>query len=524
MTVFGLVFGTIGLAILVLSVRDSLRRLATRHWMPTPCTIVESMIDDKDERHQFNSVFEYHFSGRAYTSRHFTHKGGLPNSRIGDAHRLLDRYPPGASATCYVNPAAPNEALIRRDFSAGGIIVPVLFSLPFALFGYGLIFFAWRHDRAQPTASVITGGKRPRGAVAVPAIFGAIFIAVGLGVTVPTFVTPFLRQRAARAWTPVEAVVEQSRVRSHSGDDSTTYSVDITYRYRVDGRDYRGDRYHFRSGSSSGYEAKRRVVGAHPPGSSVRVYVNPADPFDSVIVRDMGVAIYLGLLPLLFAVVGGLVMVFGVRHGRRLGRPSAAPAAWTLRPTRRGAKPLGFLAIALFWNGIVSVLVTQCAGQWLAGGRPIFMTLFLVPFVAIGIGIVAGFFAELLRLFNPRIVLLPPPSPLVAGVPAVIAFRGCGRIERLKRLAFFLVGSETSGSSGDDGERTTREFHRSAVYELDQPLLMQQGSFRLTLPPSLMRRTAAPGDRIDWSLEIKGMIPHWPDLAETHRLDPCLRA
>ena len=169
MTVFGLVFGTIGLAILVLSVRDSLRRLATRHWMPTPCTIVESMIDDKDERHQFNSVFEYHFSGRAYTSRHFTHKGGLPNSRIGDAQRLLDRYPPGASATCYVNPAAPNEALIRRDFSAGGIIVPVLFSLPFALFGYGLIFFAWRHDRAKPTASVITGGKRPRGAVAVPA-------------------------------------------------------------------------------------------------------------------------------------------------------------------------------------------------------------------------------------------------------------------------------------------------------------------------------------------------------------------
>ena len=520
MTIFGLVFGTIGLAVLVLSVRDSLGRLATRHWMPTPCTIVESTVDDQDEQYQFNAVFEYHFSGRAYTSRQFTHKGGLRSSRISDAQRLLDRYPPGASATGYVNPAAPDEALILRDLSAGGIILPVLFSLPFVLFGVGLVFFAWRRDRAEPAASGIPGARRPTGAVAAPAIFGALFIAVGLGVTVPTFVTPFLRQRAARAWTPVEAVVERSRVRSHSGDDSTTYSVDIAYRYRVDGRDYRGDRYHFRSGSSSGYEAKRRVVGAHPPGSPVRVYVNPADPFDSVIVRDMGASLYLGLLPLLFAVVGGLVMVLGLRHGRRLGRPSATPAAWTLRPTRRGARPLGWLAIALFWNGIISVFVTQCAGRWLAGCRPILMTLFLVPFVAIGIGIVAGLFTELLRLFNPRIVLYPPSSPLVAGVPAVIAFRGCGRIERLKRLAFFLVGSETSGSSGDDGERTTHEFHRSTVYELDQSLLMQQGSFRLTLPPNLMRRTAAPGKRTDWSLEIKGTVPHWPDLAETYRLDP----
>ena len=58
-------------------------------------------------------------------------------------------------------------------------------------------------------------------------------------------------------------------MRSHEGDDSTTYSVDIVYRYEVGGRTYRGNRYDFLGGSSSGYEAKQRVVDAHPVGATV---------------------------------------------------------------------------------------------------------------------------------------------------------------------------------------------------------------------------------------------------------------
>lgn len=49
---------------------------------------------------------------------------------------------------------------------------------------------------------------------------------------------------------------------------------------------------------------------------------------------------------------------------------------------------------------------------------------------------------------------------------------------------------------------------------------MQQGYFRLTLPPDLVKRVAGAENRIAWSLEIKGGIPHWPDLVETYRLVP----
>ncbi|MGI6497174.1 MAG: DUF3592 domain-containing protein [Kiritimatiellia bacterium] len=165
-TVFGLIFGTVGLVVLVLAVRSSLRQLDTRHWVATPCEIVESGITRDGERHRFDTVFTYRFNGHSYTSRRFTHEGGLREKQINDAQRLLSQYPQGTSTTCYVNPAAPDEALIRRDLSVGGMIVPILLALPFVLSGYGLIFFVWRRSRPEPPASDFSGGKPSRGTMA----------------------------------------------------------------------------------------------------------------------------------------------------------------------------------------------------------------------------------------------------------------------------------------------------------------------------------------------------------------------
>jgi hypothetical protein len=259
------------------------------------------------------------------------------------------------------------------------------------------------------------------------------------------------------------------------------------------------------------------VVDAHPPGSTLLVYVNPADPFDSVIVRDMGAILYLGLLPLIFTVIGVLVPISVIRQRRWRAHPLAPPSAWTLCPAFRAGRPLGVLAFALFWNGIISVFVVQCFREWQGGGRPIFLTLFLVPFVLVGAGCVVGFFVELLRLFNPRIILIPPPGPLVPGVPTMIAYRGRGKTDRVTRLTVSLVGNGIAKEHGDDA-KDSRELHRIVVYEQEQPMLMQQGLFRLTLPPELMGREQDPNNRISWHLEVKGEIPRGLDIVETYRL------
>lgn len=50
----------------------------------------------------------------------------------------------------------------------------------------------------------------------------------------------------------------------------------------------------------------------------------------------------------------------------------------------------GSLGICLFWNGIVSVFVVKTITDWTGGGGNWFETLFLVPFVLIGLAILAN--------------------------------------------------------------------------------------------------------------------------------------
>ena len=50
---------------------------------------------------------------------------------------------------------------------------------------------------------------------------------------------------------------------------------------------------------------------------------------------------------------------------------------------------LGSLGICLFWNGIVSVFIVKTTTDWRGGGGNWFETLFLIPFVLIGLAILA---------------------------------------------------------------------------------------------------------------------------------------
>jgi hypothetical protein len=153
-------------------------------------------------------------------------------------------------------------------------------------------------------------------------VFGLVFAGAGVAVGFQSFSS--LRQyRAASAWVETPAVVTASDVRSHRGDDSTTYRPYIAYAYTVDGQDYEGDRYDFWNVSSSGYDGKAAIVRAHPVGREIRIFVDPANPVESVINRQAGWGIlFPTLFPLIFIVVGSAVFVAGARMGR-----SSAPGS-----------------------------------------------------------------------------------------------------------------------------------------------------------------------------------------------------
>ena len=158
-------------------------------------------------------------------------------------------------------------------------------------------------------------GKRRKGAPANSPkkrqnslIFGFIFFGLGGVFLWVFFGYPAWKSYQASEWEQVEAVVQDSFVKSHQSDDGTTYSIQISYTYEIDGTTYKSDRYHFILGSSSGYSSKQKVVDQYPKGKTITCLVNPEDPNEAVIKRGLGKAWWFAPFPLIFMLVGMAVM------------------------------------------------------------------------------------------------------------------------------------------------------------------------------------------------------------------------
>ncbi len=169
---------------------------------------------------------------------------------------------------------------------------------------------------------------------------------------------------------------------------------------------------------SSGYRGKAAIVARLRPGTRTECWVNPANPGDAVIERGLTSDLWLGLIPLLFMIIGGAGTCFAaVGRGRFSGltssKPTTAGATYTkaLRGAEpatlrtkysRGARLAGFIVVALIWNGILCLFLYDLVSPSRHGSFQWFIALFLIPFILIGIGLVALAIRQALQLSNPR--------------------------------------------------------------------------------------------------------------------------
>jgi hypothetical protein len=142
--------------------------------------------------------------------------------------------------------------------------------------------------------------------------FLSVFLLVGIGLSF-IFVTPALKVLKARSWPAVPCTILSSEVGVHQGDDSDTYSVDVSYSYTFQGQDHKSDRYQFLRGSTGGRQAKERIVRRLPPLTRTVCYVNPDDPSESVLNRDLGSEYIFGLFPLAFVAAALVAIVLTLR-------------------------------------------------------------------------------------------------------------------------------------------------------------------------------------------------------------------
>lgn len=542
-SVFFAVFAAFGFAFVGFIGSEFLGTLDTYSWNATACTIESIRIDEQhknDDPFVILVNYRYAVGGREYASDDFA----LKEKRFDDytdAQHLLQRYPAGGEATCYVNPDDPAQAVLQRDSLWFGFVT--LFPMIFVAIGLGGIWFIWRgrSKSKDPSRAPIVSKKNGAGGRLFGAAFLSIFAIVGLITGWFLLVKPITKYIDARDWPAVPCVIESSTVRSHSSDDGTTYSVDIFYRYEFDGRTFKSNRYEFIGGSSSGRGGKQAIVKQYPRGSERICYVNPADPAEAVLHRGLSWKFLLGLIPIVFGFIGfgGLYLMFrGDRKKspvavRPIGeRGHAAPidldaaaldflpkfesvdGPTVLKPTStRLGKLIGTLVFAVFWNGIVSVFLYKVVESHMAGRPEWFLTLFLIPFLVVGLGAIGFVFYQLLAMFNPTVQVTVNRNALPLGEALDVAWDLIGRAQRVTHMRVWLQGrEEATYRRGTDTVTDKHVFTTIELANTDHPADIVGGAGSVTIPADTMHSFVAPNNKIIWSLHVHGRIDRWPDI------------
>ena len=308
------------------------------------------------------------------------------------------------------------------------------------------------------------------------------------------------------------------------------------------------NRYRFLGGSSSGRTGKTKVVRAYPRGKSAVCYVNPRDPADAVLNREFSPVYLLGLIPLVFVLAGWAGLVKTGRAGAVPGEPGrpkwlpkptaatpgAAADSWRGRTAAMGgndaihlkatSSPLIRLivavVIALAWNVPLFLLffipvfveVFQGNVDWVK-------SLFMIPFLLVGIGILCVVVYTFLGLFNPRPQLTLSPAEPVLGEMAALEWTLSGNVRAVRKLSIVFEGrEEATYQRGTKTYTDKNTFLTIPVLDTDDRADILSGSRKIGVPPDTMHSFRAPHNKIVWTLKVKGDIHRWPDVNDAYNI------
>lgn len=530
---------------------ELIKIISSYSWTETPCQILESKVGERGRNNENPYVFQvkytYQFDGASYTSE----KPALndkAHSSYQNIQAMVERFPAGQPSVCLVNPMKPSEAILITDklWLAFFLIIPLVFVL---IGGFG-VYAVWKVKiEDAPISAGATGGTssgpiseraNQTGAQKFLLWFFLVFFLVGSVLTYFFFLRPVYRTYQAQSWTETPCEVVSSRVQSHRSDDGTTYSIDILYKYMVDGKEFRSNQYGFMNFSSSGRSDKSKVVRAHPKGKKTVCFVNPKDPSDAVLMRDWSWSLLIGLIPSVFAIVGLLGLIYrkkmtgkkrkSVLVGGSATHGAASPAGDRPMPVSDGpvelkqkaspmAKLFGIIFFALFWNGIVSVFVWQVIKAWEKDRSGFmekwFLPIFLIPFVLIGLGLIFGIFYYFLALFNPRPRLRLKSQSVALGDEIDVQWKVDRRVKVMQRMRIYLEGREEARYRRGTRTYTDKNtFARIEIANLTNHADMRGGQVRVAIPPDTMHSFDGSSNKILWTIHVKGDIKFWPDVSD----------
>ncbi|MBN8249538.1 MAG: DUF3592 domain-containing protein, partial [Verrucomicrobia bacterium] len=346
-------------------------------WRATPCRILESSLAEEAYSRSVTHVvlrvaFEYSAGGQRYRSRRFT-----TGSRQGTTDRVpmeqaATQYPPGAAATCFVNPRDPSEAVLRRGELWGGIflLAPLLL---LGLIEHEFLIGWWESRRQGAVASGHIPLSETNDALRPDLrlqVFGGLSLFWGLAFGTFCVGIPLGRWMAVRTWEPVTCLIVRNDVTQRTGVHGPDYDHHLLYEYAWLERVHRSDTWQLHPGIGRPVVDLLTWAGNHPAGTRTQAYINPARPWEAVLDRRFVPDWIPGALGLA-GITGGWLLLSRARAGRRerAGLSGESLESVTMGGACAGSRILrtgsGRLVRALLL--VVAALPAMAAGIWSLG-------------------------------------------------------------------------------------------------------------------------------------------------------------
>jgi hypothetical protein len=342
------------------------------------------------------------------------------------------------------------------------------------------------------------------------------------------------------------------RVVEVQSEKGLLFRPEIKIDYEVQGVTYSSYTYDIHHTTRGTRDEAQAVIDAFSEHGIYPCWCDPAEPNIAVLVRGYQWWIWPALLiPASFVAIGAGGLVYTALHwGKSLERRAAAarnvpapelfdlPAAVdpkypyipdcseiTSSPGTRLAYRLplthspgwtlfGLLVACVAWNGAVSVFVVMAVRSFLAGFPDWLMTLFIVPFLVVGIALVVVF-ARLLRQtagIGPTLVEISD-HPLLPGNGYRLFLSQSGNLT-LKSIAVSLVCEEEAVfRQGTNARTESREVFRKSLYAgasaIIQPGEPLEAECDLPIPSEAMHSFRASHNQVQWKLIVHGEIIGW---------------
>ncbi|HYW81253.1 MAG TPA: hypothetical protein VE890_16840 [Thermoguttaceae bacterium] len=390
-------------------------------------------------------------------------------------------------------------------------------------------------------------------------IFFAFFSLIGCAGFAVAFMALVVPQwRVNHEFVEHRCIVLDKRIGELNDEDGTLYRPEIEIEYHIGDETFRIWTYDIHQAYSSGREAKQAILDQFliDPKNPIEYvcWYDPAEPGTAVLVRNYMWWVWLVLIvPSTFILIGLGGVIYRVLHwGKSTERravmqqrvkqrdpfvaggaasrkfpnvpddsditnspgttlryrlPASASAGWQL---------FGLLMASIVWNGIVSVFVVLAVRGHAKGEPDWFLTLFMIPFVGIGIFLIVLFIRQLLVAtgIGPTLVEISD-HPLQPGDSCRLFVSQSGRLS-INSLRVCLVCEEQATYRQGTNTRTeTREVYRQELachegFEVHRGLPFET-ECELEMPAVAMHSFKSDHNGIGWHVVVEGDVAGWPD-------------